>query len=247
MTEKEAVDRLLRGAQEVMPLAGKVLESVKEIKGSSPEEAYFHALVQCSVARTREFLSAQLLLCREGHCNSALVLSRTIFEIALNIAYIAKDPIVRAGLFGQYEIIRKKRYTEALRRTAYKTALEGRDEEIKQTEELHARFQSNFPDKSRWSGISLRDIARDLGIEGEYDTCYSYQCDASHSNARELTKYIKPQGAGLLFDAGPSWAELQPALGLGVLYTLYTLSVHEDVFKGGFQKEIDAIVAKLQA
>jgi len=205
-------------------------------------------LALCSAERAREILQAISLLCQSGQCNAAVVLCRAIFEIAITIGYIAQDPIVRSSLFGQYEIIRRKKYADALaRHKQYKHLLDRREpNEVALTDKLYLQWRSNFSDRS-WSTASFRDMASSIGLEAEYDVFYSYLCDAAHSNARPLTNYVKPKIEAVELTSGTSWHELGPALAGGILYALYALSVHEDVFKLGFQARIDELVGQLKA
>jgi hypothetical protein len=125
------------------------------------------------------------ILSEHGLIAHALSAGRTVVEMAIDFAYIVKDPTVRIPKFESYDHVSKFRLAKAVDKLHGGKAPQAAMATLKQR---HDAARTNNPDsKANWAGETLKDRATEAGRETLYELPYAEMCEASHSrrwNAR---------------------------------------------------------------
>jgi hypothetical protein len=120
---------------------------------------------------------------------------RSMTDVYITVAWILKDPLVRARQFIQYGLGQEKLHVERL-----KSAIN--DEEPEEAEELregikareawidwqHYSFLQHV-DIGSWSGISTRKMAEEADCLGLYDFAYGGWSNATHSTWNHVGRF----------------------------------------------------------
>lgn len=100
-----------------------------------------------------------------------------------------------AGELVYYEIVQKIRLHRKLEKGKdpwSKKILESKDKSQLEAEwKEYERVTKNYPDKSRWSGKSKKDIAKDIGMEWQYDFVYHILSEVAHTGPSAVSRYMR--------------------------------------------------------
>lgn len=131
------------------------------------------------LARAGQSLLSVGILSEHGLIADALSAGRTVVEMAIDFAYIAKDPTVRIPKFESYDHVSKFRLAKAVDKLHGGKAPQAAMATLKQR---HDAARTNTPDsKVNWAGETLKDRATEAGRETLYELPYAEMCEASHS------------------------------------------------------------------
>ena len=99
-----------------------------------------------------------------------------------------------------------------------------------------------------WSAKSIRDMARDVGMLGDYDSVYFLISEMEHSSARALDEYIdlKPEGA-IHVSGVPSLNWVRESLLTGLLYIIAMARLADKVLDLGAGVELQTVNTKVLA
>jgi hypothetical protein len=131
------------------------------------------------LARAGQSLLSVGLLSEHGLIADALSAGRTVVEMAIDFAYIARDPPIRIPKFESYHHVSKYRLAKAVDKRHGGLAPQAAMATLKQR---HDAARTNNPDsKLNWAGETLRNRATEAGREMLYELPYAEMCEASHS------------------------------------------------------------------
>ena len=118
-------------------------------------------------------LIKRLRFCGEGFAEDAFILTRTLFEIALQEGYMKLDPKPRARLFTEYDPVMRYRFYQKLKKLPDANMLQAigsRAHDLLVLKQQHDRLKTKYPEGKSWLGEPIAWLARQLGkgAEAEY-------------------------------------------------------------------------------
>ena len=143
-----------------------------------PRGAYWPTLVTVSLHQANERLNSIWLLLKEGDVNSATILTRSLFELAVNLSYIARDSARRL-----------RQYLKHGRMPLTREEAQQMQQEIDRG--AQPAVKDIVPGQA-WK--RLKDMCCDLGSDWlkEYETFYRYASVPTHAGAFTLgEKFIR--------------------------------------------------------
>lgn len=141
-----------------------------------PTDDDWHVVVGVHLYQAYQRLDSISMLLVRGYRDSADVLTRSLFEIAVNLSYIAKDV--------------EQRLPEYLRHGHFPLSKEDAEQiERKLSQEPSPEVKGIVPERA-WK--PLRVMCCDLGWLAEYDTFYRYLSVVDHAGSfRLLVNYLR--------------------------------------------------------
>jgi hypothetical protein len=160
-----------------------------------PERAY-KAATLFFLAKAFKSYQAVHLLCSAGFFQDGAVLSRTIFEIFLQVSYMAGNPVERAPLFIKHDLV--GRYFLYLKLKKYPdlvSDIEKRKENLEQLATQFKELEDQYHKGKGWWGNDLRWLAErvesdDNEAEKNYLRLYPLYSDLVHSTSSSVKHYI---------------------------------------------------------
>jgi hypothetical protein len=166
-------------------------------------------------------------LCVLGHCEDAAMIARRIFEVALQVAYLDSEDAERENRALQYLAYFFHMVPNGILADRSLTP-----EAKQQWQQLYdqAKPWLQFDQKGRpsrsWSGLSIADLARRLGLQEAYDRDYRFLSNVAHvSSAGTMLRMV--DGAIQITDD----SNVTPTLVHGTRYVLAVLEVWNAHFK----------------
>lgn len=206
-----------------------------------------------AVAKSHKTQAAILLLCEKGFGQDASILSRSIFELAVNAKYICKDATdYTAQQFFDYDWIRRKRMLDAVSNNPdVKKELDRKDpggkmliqvklEAAKMSEKY---YNGKMP--SNWSGLTIENRAHEVGLTHEYKTLYSLLCDQSHPNSRNTNDYFIDNQGVFEVNAGADVNWIRESLIATFQFFIIIVDCWNKEFKFGLDSNVQDINEKL--
>lgn len=195
------------------------------------------------------------ILCKEGYGQDAGILLRSLFEIYVNVAYILKDDSEkRAKRYYEYSYIARKRSVELfdehrLGEKGFKGAEEAIQKNKEEIYESYNRVKNNYIDEERkkdefrWSGKSIKKMARDCGLGTDYAVVYSIFSELVHSNpmVERLYVHVNIKNREIAADIGPSEEYIGVVSAHGNTIFLRILEDFNAAFNLGRQRKIDEL------
>ncbi|OGH47879.1 MAG: hypothetical protein A3A51_00040 [Candidatus Levybacteria bacterium RIFCSPLOWO2_01_FULL_39_10] len=173
-------------------------------------------VVSFALGKGHKTHEAVLILCERGFGQDAAMLVRTLFELAVTVAYIKKENSeYRAKRFLNYDwILRKRMYDYAIKNEEYKSLLTeaapegGIDELMRTADEIQKEYK--FDRRFGWSDKSIRRMAQDVNLLSIYETVYGLHSNLVHSAPRTANDYVSsPDEQDFTIQTGQSekWVE----------------------------------------
>jgi hypothetical protein len=150
---------------------------------------------------------AIVVLCRAGYGEDALVLLRSLLELAIQARYMARDPLGERGerwlaynAVTRYEanrVIQTDPYFEETGKDVLgDTALQQEIEEAARHAQKSYRFWQKDKDgvlsyPKNWYGMSVKALAKEVGWESHYNIVYSHGSVPVHSSIRATDYYFE--------------------------------------------------------
>ncbi|MGE5542809.1 MAG: DUF5677 domain-containing protein, partial [Bacillota bacterium] len=133
--------------------------SLLQGRGMSSDHEF---IAQFVLGKSATSYAAVRHLCQEGFGPDALMIARTIFENAINLAYINRRPEERSRRFLEFEHVEEYRQIEALKKAfpGKRVVTAGDEERI--TDEYEA-VKHNYKGAS-WSGETMHAMAMECGL-----------------------------------------------------------------------------------
>ena len=169
--------------------------------------------------------------CENGWGTESQILLRTLLEILINMFYVAKGGPKVAKLFIEYDFV-------LLEMTLGKKELsrfvaDATDEEKLQNQETLLNFErvkSNYPNKYSWSNKTIRKMAKEVGLENDYNVVYFRCSHIVHSSPRSSIDYIELDNGLLRFVLDPSNYFIYLSLVATCEYSIMMLKKAAEVF-----------------
>lgn len=176
---------------------------------SDPERMYKGATLFFLTKAFKSYKAVHLL-CSAGFFQDAAVLSRTIFEIYLQMSYMAGNPVERAPLFIKHDLV--GRYFLYLKLKKYPNLvsdIEKRKENLEQLTIQFKELEDQYRKGQGWWGSDLRWLAEriesdDEEAEKSYLRLYPLYSDLVHSTSSSVKYYIFTTAGRSAIDSGPS-------------------------------------------
>ncbi|MGE5484723.1 MAG: DUF5677 domain-containing protein [Ignavibacteriales bacterium] len=162
--------------------------SLLQGRGMSSDHEF---IAQFVLGKSATSYAAVRHLCQEGFGPDALMIARTIFENAINLAYINRRPEERSRRFLEFEHVEEYRQIEALKKAfpGKRVVTAGDEERI--TDEYEA-VKHNYKGAS-WSGETMHAMAMECGLGPQYALIYRLASGFVHGGPRSVHTYIERQ------------------------------------------------------
>lgn len=165
------------------------------------------------------------LLCSENFGEDAGNLARSLLESIINFNYLTKEPKKYGLLYRRYAVVERLTTHELIRNiaanlgedsfdwmvdeTAYKEAFKELEEKLCQTD-IHydKKKQKEFDNIHRWSGKSLREMAKDDEFEQVYHTFSGYV----HPSPEWIIKFAAGKGDEIILDLRTKEEVMRPLI-----------------------------------
>lgn len=239
---KSKYKALLSLNQELRGLAGKMLD--KNFKIVGPRDMF----TTFAIAKGYKTHGAVLFLSKQGYGEDASILTRSLFDLLINLLYIqAEQTDDRAYRYFQYDwILRKKMFDYASEKSEIMGKIQERtnnpqpnDTTIQEVEEQAklAQQKNNYNDRG-WSDKSLHDMAKEVGRIEAFKTIYRLQCQLDHNAPRSVNEYAKQSQGEIVFKVfqGENWVEESLVIDFDFYYQIVV--AFNSHFKAGFETEI---------
>jgi hypothetical protein len=164
-----------------------------------PIDGHLWPLVYLGVKILRHEEALELLTER-GFGSEAGIILRTMFEAAVNIMWLLKDPeqlVLKLKRYSDYQLIATQKYRDYARKSdVMKILPEIVREEIQEmtdTLDEKARQMQNeydFNPYKPWSGKTIKQMSNDVGWGERYDTLYQIYSDIVHSGINSVNEYL---------------------------------------------------------
>lgn len=164
-----------------------------------------HAILQFKNTKSNFFIasiigkaikthSAILMLCINGYGEDASVLTRSLFEMLLDVKYILKENTEeRLSRYWDHNWKIKELYLQALSKhfgnAGYDEAQVNEDEREKIIGEAARVKQKNNYKGNGWSDKNRREMAKDVGMLADYDITYKMMSGLTHTDSLGLDSY----------------------------------------------------------
>jgi len=210
-------------------LAEKFLAQKPWANLSLEADVTFEAIMLFFFCKSYKTYQAIAALWREDFYEDAWILTRTLFEIWMQAAYVVERPRERARQFQKHDPVRMYRAYLALKKHGedkLTAVFESRDDFAEIEREHHLR-DATAP--SWWFGKSLRSLANKLGppFDKEYLIGYWWQSNLVHSSVTSMQHYV-PDSPELSCRAGNT----EPTLDVKIApkcATMYFISIVEEI------------------
>lgn len=134
----------------------------------------------------RGAFEATLVLCNRGYAVQSFSLCRELFEALINIRYLEDNPKDAEKLqrYTQYQsLLYRKVLTHLPKESIFWFLSEKIGPWSKGHEQKLKRLEKDFPKKYKWCGLTVRQMAKQVGFEGDFDLLYSFLSAFAHQTA----------------------------------------------------------------
>lgn len=149
----------------------------------------FHRAGAAFLARASQALNSTAVLACYGFVADAMSVARTVFELDIDLAYIAKDDTVsRLAAFVAYETVSKHKLASAIARLldiGDDEALARIEARSKSTKAI-IKAKPKDSDAGNWAGVDIASRAKRADRVKTYELAYVEACGTSHSGMTTL-------------------------------------------------------------
>jgi len=214
---------------------------------------------------------AIFILCAEGYGQDAMILSRSIFENYVHLAYIdKKDSSNRALLFITYGVIDNYKKTEKIKEFENVKKYYGRNlqdefikrwgkgkteaEEIRNTEcaKIIKTFGKDKIDKNSWSLLSLRNMIKQIGDNRKeteeiyYEQVYWWASQFCHPDINCSNDYFSEEENNIIITDLPNDKNVETALILGLEHYFMIAKITDKIIGLNLEKELDDLLIEFK-
>jgi len=217
---------------------------IREVQASDPSERVIFFLGRLCVEDFMEII----LLCGNGYGIGGMKLLRGMYERAVTLGYIAKNP-EKAGQFLEYHHIHAgKHFNHA--NQVFQMNKRVTPEQIDEIQESYKRAKEKYKEvickkcgttrtRFSWSELDLASMARAAGLEKLYLQCYYEPTLQAHATVSSLIARMKVRENGQIsFDEGAQREKADLVLIAAHNLMLYILQAENDHFSLGLNDEI---------
>ena len=180
-------------------IATEMCHQSLSITDLSFEKNNVNGVILYHYAKAINLLDATLRLCAEGYAREAIPVSRSLFNIFINLRWITsgQDIEKRIEKFTDFEVLTKANNAKTL--IDYEDSLtEKEKDELRKVHQeeiewvvnkygLEDKVGKKFPN---WS-MSIADMAIDVGLEKDYRITYGRLSQTEHSDPESATEYLE--------------------------------------------------------
>lgn len=203
------------------------------------------------LARGYQSLNSATILSSLGFEADAMSATRTITELAVDLAYIRKDDSdVRMELFMCFEDIANLKVARAISKLhdgkVDENAMSVLATKAQNARKLHPpRGDGKLPEVRDWAGNSIATRAENVGLANFYGTSYRDSSAASHSGAATMRYVVEVDGDDHRLIWGPGRATARP-IQLAIIAYLMLAKVAIDSFElAAFAEKYSALAGRL--
>jgi hypothetical protein len=183
-------------------------------------------------------LSAVVLLAVNGFGIDALKIGRTMFETAVTVAYLRKNPAEYAD-YADFHFVTAHRRYEYMNKYTPERLQELSPEAVKDSLDGYARVVARFTKNGRvrghWCSKSFAKMCADLGLEENYLTLYALTSNIIHGDFSGMAAQADPEPGVLDVDISPS--ENFVDLALVTAHTSFVIAATEYIALARPEKE----------
>lgn len=221
------------------------------IHGKARNEVLYKGLVLYFFAKGWKTYQSIYLLCSKRFAEDAGILTRSLFEMTVNLLYISQRPSDRSKLFCEYGYVQKIRLHETLTKSAddewCKRILASKSPSQLEAELKECnRVKRNYPKPTGWSGESIKKMAKEVGMSWHYDYIYLLLSGLAHTNPGAVRNYLSFDHEGTLVLQDSPQEEIDRIWRTTCIYFLLILDKMNDVFALGFEERIRTISEELK-
>jgi hypothetical protein len=187
--KKETV-RLLGCLRAVAHLLEQMLKQTPLLSCRTKHEYQLQTIALFFAAKANKSVRAIDLLIENGLCEDAAVLSRTLYEIAINFDFIRLDTERYVPLYTKHQTMSRHRLLEEAERAGWPISEPAHLSGAR--DELEAEFdgiKKDYKNKQRWSGKTIREMAEATGWGNLYGTVYAMQSAHVHTSALSSSSF----------------------------------------------------------
>lgn len=156
-------------------------------RATQSEFGGFAALV---LARACQSAHSANILAENGLIGDAMTVARTAVELAIDLAYIAKDAKARVAMFMDHDYVKKYEMAQAIAELHDGAVDQGALAELKRRADeamsRHPTLAEKWANGGSWAGVGLKRRATDGDRVPMYKLLYRDMCDASHAGYGSL-------------------------------------------------------------
>ena len=217
---------------------------IRDVETSEAADRVVFALGRLAVEDFMEIL----LLCGNGYGVGGMKLLRGLYEKAVTLGYISKNPD-KAEQFLEYHYIhRGKHFNHAKMVFAMNELLSS--SQIEEIESAYEKTKQKYQEvlckkcgtirtRLSWSELDLLSMARKAGLDKSYLQCYYDPTLQAHTTFSSLASRLKVKANGQVsFDEGAQHDKAGMALTGAHQLILYVLDIENGYFKMGLEDEI---------
>ena len=200
--------------QKALDIAGEILAPNPGVKPDDLRNDW-HQVVLFHVVRSRQALAGVRCLATEQLYSPAVVLSRHLFELGVNLRYLKNDPLTRVPKY--------------LRHYRVPVGAQGREEKDQtlrslREQEDHVGISKLLVAGGSW--VSLKEMCDELGCLDQYETMYRGASELAHGGALGLGQEM----VALVTGQPRPEHEIPPILLTALIYHHWVVEVCCEVF-----------------
>lgn len=217
---------------------------IREVQASDPSERIIFFLGRLCVEDFMEII----LLCGNGYGIGGMKLLRGMYERAVTLGYIAKNP-EKADQFLEYHHIHAGKHFNHANQIS-QMSKRVTPEQIEEIQESYKRAKEKYKKvickkcgttrtRFSWTELDLASMARVAGLEKLYLQCYYEPTLQAHATVSSLITRMKVRENGQIsFDEDAQREKADLVLIAAHNLMLYILQAENDHFSMGFDNEI---------
>jgi hypothetical protein len=230
MSETSSIPEKLKLAyQELFEFTeATVKKSRKFLSGERPD-TLGKRITLIHFARAVYLLEAMSRLCNQGFATEAQVLLRSLLNLYINIKWLTTgntlERMERYADFGfVYEIL-------ALDRLVARRGLQANYHPHPEFERVKEKYKlKKERDFFYWSGKTIKQMAIEVNLVGEYEVVYSRLSAIEHTGPVSAASYVEHREGKILIKAGPREDNIRLALLTGLNYYFFVEGVTRETF-----------------
>lgn len=175
-----------------------------------------------------------LILCKQGFGVEASLTLRALLNNLIALRFIGNDE-QRAVRYAEFESVFRKHSLDLLKKS--KTLGKEKKEELKKLEQeinagvdrVKSKYELKNPRPSHWSGRSIKEMAKDVGLMDDYDIVYGQLSEIEHSGPGSIKTFVKIRGSDIVLGPGPSEEMIEIVLFTSFKYILDILKKTNEI------------------
>jgi Family of unknown function (DUF5677) len=200
--------------------------------------------VICALTRaTMTGASEAVILCGNGCGAGAMKIARGMYESRWTAEYLRRNPLEVEDYLEFWKVLSWRRL-HWLQESSPSEASRVPEDVVKQVEDDYIQAKARFTDgkgrvRFQWSEKPVREMAKGIGREKEYELPYAIACSIHHGNFEGLSALFSSWGEAVVPDPPPSTAWMRQALVLAHTNLWFALNTLNDSCGLDFSHKLD--------